>query len=266
MRCVRLVELIEDLGDRVFTKETGESPALEDLYNTAADVLVALCAHPPADELGLPDGGVHTLARFDARALEIEAELLLDWFYPAVQGRETSADIRAAFQEAFGALFEMFVGQDQAWVLRDYHSPNLLWLPAREGLARVGVIDFQDAVRGHAAYDLVSLLQDARRDIPVALEERLYDHYCEAREADDAGFDRDAFSSCYATLGAQRNCKILGIFARLAKRDGKRVYLAHNSRVSEYLERDLAHPALAKLRDWFAAHLPRDLRAKPLDI
>ncbi|MFQ5625236.1 MAG: bifunctional tRNA (adenosine(37)-N6)-threonylcarbamoyltransferase complex ATPase subunit type 1 TsaE/phosphotransferase, partial [Methyloligellaceae bacterium] len=120
--------------------------------------------------------------------------------------------------------------------------------------------------KGHAAYDLVSLLQDARRDIPAALEGHLYAHYCEAREAGDSSFDREAYSCCYAALGAQRNCKILGIFARLAKRDRKRAYLAHIPHVSQYLERDLAHPALEELRAWFAVHLPADLRAKPLAI
>ncbi|MCH8239405.1 MAG: tRNA (adenosine(37)-N6)-threonylcarbamoyltransferase complex ATPase subunit type 1 TsaE [Proteobacteria bacterium] len=258
--------IIEDLGNRVFADEAGDSPALEELYEAATDVLVALQARRPAGKLPLPDGGVHSLARFDARALKIEAELLLDWFYPAVRGREADAETREKFDYAFGALFEMLDKQGSAWVLRDYHSPNLLWLPEREGVARVGVIDFQDAVAGHAAYDLVSLLQDARRDIPAALEGRLYARYCDAWKARDSGFDGQAFSTCYATLGAQRNCKILGIFARLAKRDGKPGYLAHIPRVSAYLERDLAHPALERLRAWFAAHLPADMRAKPLDI
>lgn len=258
--------IIEDLGDRLFADEAGGGPAPEELYAAAADVLVMLQARPLADKLPLPGGGAHTLPRFDARALEIEAELLLDWFYPAAQGRAADAETRAEFRSAFAMPFEMLDQQDRSWVLRDYHSPNLLWLPEREGLARVGVIDFQDAVAGHAAYDLVSLLQDARRDIPAALEARLYARYCDAREAGDSDFDRAAFSSCYATLGAQRNCKILGIFARLAKRDGKPGYLAHNPRVSAYLERDLAHPALARLNAWFAAHLPADMRARPLDI
>jgi len=254
--------IIEDLGDRVFANEAGDSPALEELYEAATDVLVALQAHPPADKLPLPEGGVHTLARFDARALKIEAELLLDWFYPALQGREADAETRAEYHCAFGALFAMLDKQQRGWVLRDYHSPNLIWLPQREGPARVGVIDFQDAVAGHAAYDLVSLLQDARRDIPAVLEQRLYGHYCEVREAGDSGFDREAFSTCYAALGAQRNCKILGIFARLAKRDGKRGYLTHIPRVSAYLERDLAHPALERLRAWFKSHLPADMRTR----
>ena len=135
-----------------------------------------------------------------------------------------------------------------------------------EGGARVGVIDFQDALKGHAAYDLVSLLQDARRDISADLEGGLYAHYCEARGQRDSGFERDAFRTAYAVLGAQRNSKILGIFARLAKRDGKHGYLAHIPRVSAYLERNLAHSALKPLRAWFDEHLPRQVRAKALDI
>ncbi len=258
--------LIEDLGNRVFAAERGDDPPLEELYEAATDVLAALRGHPPEGGLPLPGGGTHTLPRFDAGALQSEADLLLDWFYPAVHGRAAPATVRETFHTAFGALFEALKGQDEDWVLRDYHSPNLLWLPEREGLARVGVIDFQDAVRGHAAYDLVSLLQDARRDIPASLEGRLLLHYCGAREKRDSEFDGQAFSAAYATLGAQRNTKILGIFARLAKRDAKHGYLAHIPRVSAYLERNLEHSALGRLREWFDTSLPAAARVKPLDI
>ena len=116
---------------------------------------------------------------------------------------------------------------DLGWVLRDYHSPNLIWLPEREGVKKVGILDFQDALLGPLAYDVVSLLQDARLDVPEALERELLGRYCSARGAQNKDFSGDRFVSLYATLGAQRNSKILGIFARLAKRDGKRGYLAH---------------------------------------
>jgi aminoglycoside/choline kinase family phosphotransferase len=144
---------------------------------------------------------------------------------------------------------------DRGWVLRDFHSPNLMWLPERKGVKRVGLLDFQDALAGPTAYDLASLLQDARVDVPEALEAELLDRYCAARGARDPHFSSEQFRTLYATLGAQRSCKILGIFARLAKRDGKRGYLSHLPRVARYLERNLAHPGLAALRSWHAREL-----------
>jgi aminoglycoside/choline kinase family phosphotransferase len=258
--------IIDDLGNRVFSSEAGEDPSLETLYAAAVDVLVTLRQTPPAKKLPLPGGGTHAVPELSADVLEIEAELLLDWYYPCIHGRACPDSVRANFLDALRQLFPLVIGRDDAWVLRDYHSPNLLWMPEREGGARVGVIDFQDALKGHAAYDLVSLLQDARRDISADLEGGLYAHYCEARGQRDSGFGRDAFRAAYAVLGAQRNSKILGIFARLAKRDGKHGYLAHIPRVSAYLERNLAHSALKPLRAWFDEHLPRQVRAKALDI
>jgi hypothetical protein len=258
--------ICEDLGDRVFSTEAGEDPSLEQLYSAAVDVLVAVRTSPPDGALPLPDGSTHTVPRLGAGVMEIEAELLLDWFYPSIHGTPCPEKIRTDFLECLRGLFPLVEGHDDAWVLRDYHSPNLLWLPGREGLARVGVIDFQDALIGHAAYDLVSLLQDARRDIAADLEGRLYAHYCETRARGDSDFDAQAFGAAYALLGAQRNAKILGIFARLAKRDGKHGYLAHIPRVSAYLERDLAHGELGSLRAWIDAHLPQDMRNESLDI
>jgi N-acetylmuramate 1-kinase len=144
-------------------------------------------------------------------------------------------------------------------VLRDYHSPNLLWLPERKGMARVGLIDTQDCLLGHPAYDLASMLQDARVDIEFGFADELYEHYCDLRRKQGA-FDRAEFDIAYSILGAQRATKILGIFARLSKRDGKHGYLRHVPRVSRYLERDLAHPRLSKLKAWFDRHLPAAAR------
>jgi aminoglycoside/choline kinase family phosphotransferase len=141
-------------------------------------------------------------------------------------------------------------------VLRDYHSPNLLWLPQREGIARVGLLDFQDAVMGPAAYDVASLLQDARVDVPEMLEIALLSRYSRARHAADAGFDAAQFAQAYATMAAQRASKILGIFARLEKRDHKPQYLRHMPRVWAYLRRALAHPALEALQSWYRVHVP----------
>jgi aminoglycoside/choline kinase family phosphotransferase len=141
-------------------------------------------------------------------------------------------------------------------VLRDYHADNLMLLD-RPGLQQLGLLDFQDALAGHPAYDLVSLLQDARRDVDPALETAMLDRYTTARRiADPAGF-----RASYEVLGAQRNAKILGVFARLWKRDGKPGYRQFQPRVWGYLERNLAHPALAPVRDWFDANVPADKRA-----
>jgi aminoglycoside/choline kinase family phosphotransferase len=143
----------------------------------------------------------------------------------------------------------------RTWVLRDYHSPNLMWLANRSGLGRVGLLDFQDAVMGSPAYDVASLLQDARVDVPEAMEVALLSHYVRAR-LKEPGFDARNFAQLYATLAAQRASKILGIFARLDRRDGKPQYLRHLPRVWTYLQRALAHPALAQLRNWYGAHVP----------
>jgi len=141
------------------------------------------------------------------------------------------------------------------WTLRDYHSPNLMWLAEREGTRRIGLLDFQDCVIGHPAYDVASLAQDARVDVPEGLELRLLGQYARARAAADPGFDMGAFAAAYATLGAQRATKLLGIFARLDKRDGKPQYLAHLPRIERYLARCLAHPALSDLKLWYDANL-----------
>ena len=141
------------------------------------------------------------------------------------------------------------------WTLRDFHSPNLLWMPERSGLRRVGLIDTQDCVLGHPAYDVVSLLQDARVDVEFEFADELFGYYCDLRTA--AGpFDAKGFAQAFAILGAQRATKILGIFARLSKRDGKHLYLKHMPRVSRYLLRNLQHPDLAGLRMWYEKHFP----------
>ncbi len=255
--------LLEDLGDRVFAEEvrTGASDQAQ-LWRAATDALVALQASPVPETLALPDGSAHRLPAYDHDALGIEVALLPDWYWPALRGTSAPQDAYAEFLALWAAVFDKLCALPRGWVLRDYHSPNLLWLPQREGIARVGVIDFQDAMCGPPAYDLVSLLQDARIDVPPELEARLRDHYCAGVSARQTGFDRDAFAFAYAALGAQRNTKILGIFARLAKRDGKPAYLRHVPRLWRYLERDLAHPDLAPLKRWYDRHMPAEARAK----
>ncbi len=249
--------LIEDFGDLTFTRLAAEGSNLEPVYRLAVDVLLKLRDNPPPEILG-SGSIVHHLPPYNESALAIEAELLLDWFLPALNGVQTSAGARAAFGALWSEQFQWLVSQPAGWVLRDYHSPNLVLRPDGLGLDRLGVIDFQDAMRGHAAYDLASLLQDARLDLPAGLEASLLAHYCE-RAAVDPCFDRAAFLRAYRLLGAQRATKILGIFARLARRDGKHAYLRHIPRIARYLEGNLADPHLKALKSWYEQAIPRDI-------
>ena len=156
-------------------------------------------------------------------------------------------------------LLAPILAQPTTWTLRDYHSPNLHWLAGREGLSRLGLIDFQDAVLGPPAYDVASLLQDARVDVPVDLELRLLALYARLRAERDPSFDAAAFAGTYAAMAAQRATKLLGIFTRLDRRDGKPQYLPLLPLVERRLARNLAHPLLRPLRGWFEACLPRAL-------
>ena len=248
--------VLEDLGDRVFGSEVAKGRSFAELYGSAVDALVALARKAPPELLPIKGHAPYRLPAYDAEALVTEASLLIDWFWPALHGKPAPETLREEFLGLWRPLLEAAAQTDRGWVLRDYHSPNLMWLPEREGIKRVGILDFQDALIGPLAYDLVSLLQDARLEVPEALERDELARYCAARAAQSQHFSSDQFVSLYATLGAQRNSKILGIFARLAKRDGKRGYLAHIPRVARYLERDLAHPALAGLRRFYARELP----------
>lgn len=246
--------VLEDLGS---VPVVGGEPLgpYEERYGAAVDVLVALHQQKLPETLPVAGHADHLLPRYDMDALLIEAELLLDWYLPRMQ-----ASITPSSREAYVALWRDALAptleRPKTWVLRDFHSPNLLWLADRKGIARVGLLDFQDAVMGHPAYDLASLLQDARVDVPESLEIALLTRYTRARRATDADFDAPDFARLYATLAAQRASKILGIFARLDKRDGKPQYLRHMPRVWAYLQRSLEHPALAPLKAWYAANVP----------
>ena len=248
--------VLEDLGDRVFGTEAAKGRPLAELWVPAVDVLVGLAEAPPQARLPIEGHASYSLPTYDVEAMLVETSLLIDWLWPALHGEPAPESLREEYSGLWRPYLESAAKQDLGWVLRDYHSPNLIWLPDREGVKRVGLLDFQDALHGPLAYDLVSLLQDARLDVPEALEAELLARYCAGRGARSQHFSSDQFRTLYATLGAQRNSKILGIFARLAKRDGKRGYLAHIPRVARYLERDLARPALADLRRFYARILP----------
>ena len=248
--------VLEDFGDAVFKSAMERGTGQGVLWSKAVDVLLALSELPPGPALPIQGHGAYVLPRFDAEAMLIEASLIVEWLWPAAHGRDLPDSVRREFETLWRPHLERAAEADPGWVLRDFHSPNLMYLPEREGIRSVGLLDFQDALYGPLAYDLVSLLQDARLDVPEALERAELDRYCAARTARGGAFSSDDFRTLYATLGAQRNSKILGIFARLAKRDGKRAYLAHMPRVARYLERDLAHPGLADLRDFYAREFP----------
>lgn len=254
--------LIEDFADAVFGAELTRGRDQADLWRRAVDTLVHLRANPPPRALPLPDGTHHTLHDADAGVFAIECELLLDWYWPAMLGAPAPDDARRDYLALWDNVFARVLADDHGWLLRDYHSPNLLALDERQPPRDVGIIDFQDALRGPLAYDLVSLLQDARLDVPATIEQTLLDRYTAAVSARDQSFDENEFRFRYAALGAQRNSKILGIFARLAKRDGKRQYLRHIPRIWRYLARDLEHQGLAGLKAWYDRHLPPALRSR----
>ncbi|MEM6489628.1 MAG: phosphotransferase [Pseudomonadota bacterium] len=237
--------LLEDLGDHLFARVLASAGADEPaLYAAAVDLLPAVALDGAA---AAPAG----CGCYDAAALLAEARLATDW-YARGAGAPLTPDALAEYDALVDAAMAPYAGAAQVLVLRDYHAENLLWLPSRAGEARVGLLDYQDALVGHPAYDLVSLLEDARRDVPPALAEAML-----ARAtARLAVGERAGFRAAYAAFGAQRNLKIVGIFARLALRDGKPRYLALIPRVWGHLQGDLAAPGLAPLAAFVARWLP----------
>jgi tRNA threonylcarbamoyl adenosine modification protein YjeE len=254
--------ILEDFGDRVFGPEVAKGTSQAELWRAATETLLAISKAAVPDVISLPGGIEHRVPRQDASVLGIEVELLPDWYWRAIHGAPIPDGPRAEFMTAWQAIFARLENEPQGWVLRDYHSPNLVWLPERDGPRRAGLLDFQDALRGSLAYDLVSLLQDARLDVPPVLEDELLGFYLDGRSA-DSKFDSASFRFAYGALGVQRNTKILGIFARLAMRDGKHTYLRHIPRLWRYLARGLTHPDLADLARWFDRYFPEQIRAEP---
>jgi N-acetylmuramate 1-kinase len=245
--------LLEDLGPETCLLDGKPIP---ERYELAAQLLARIHSEVLPTILPVTDGRDHVIPEYDREALVIETELLLDWYAPCRAGVTLPSIAKSQFGRCWSGLFDKVLTDQRTWVLRDYHSPNLIWLAEREGLAKVGLIDFQDAVLGHPAYDLVSLTQDARVDVEPQLELRLIAAYVKARQSRDVGFDIAAFLEAYAILGAQRSTKIAGIFARLDRRDGKPGYLKHLPRIESYLRRNLAHPSLAGLKEWYETFLP----------
>lgn len=246
--------IIEDLGNDGIT--IGNN-IVQERYAWAATAISILHGAAAADHVQLPNGQTYSIPPYDLDALLIEAELLLEWYTPHIAEIQLASGAKAIFINLWRQVLQEIVTIRPTWTLRDYHSPNLLWLPERDGIARIGMIDFQDCVLGHPAYDVVSLLQDARADIDPGVELKLLSHYARLRLEADPQFHMADFARAYAVLGAQRATKILGIFARLDKRDYKSAYLLHIPRVEKYLAKDLAHPALSDLKQWYSTYLPR---------
>lgn len=235
--------LTEDFGTDRMRDWIDNNPAGEEAaYAEAVDTLVRLHREPAGP-----------FAPYDMAVCMREVDLFHEWYCP-LAGLEVDIDgYRAAWQEDLNPLMD--AGAFGVTVLRDYHAENIMLLdPALDGSGAQGLIDFQDALAGHPAYDLVSLLQDARRDVSEALEAQMLERY------EAAAMPQGEFRSAYALLGAQRNAKIVGIFSRLYKRDGKPRYLDMIPRVWAAMERDLRHPALATVSQWFDANIPQSVR------
>ena len=235
--------LIEDFGDARMRETVDAAPeSLLRMYEAAVDILIRLRGEPAGP-----------WRAYDRKELHRESDLLVDWYCPAI-GLEVDT---AGYARAWDEVFELALAADPVTVLRDYHAENLMLIGGTEAL---GLLDFQDALAGHPAYDLVSLLQDARRDVEPEIEAAMLARY---RRVTGAG---DDFDAAYHVLGAQRNAKIIGIFTRLWRRDGKPRYPAMCPRVWRYLNRDLDHPALAPVKAWFDANIPADKRGDPMEI
>ena len=243
--------LLEDLGDDLYARAIARGAEPAPLYAAAIDLLAAIrrSTFPAAVE---PDGRRWAVQDYDAAAMQAEVDLFLDWYLPHRSKRDVSGVLRAEWNAAWAEAFTALETEPPVLVLRDVHAENLLWLPERHEEARVGLIDFQDALFGHPAYDLVSLLKDARRDVDPALARAMVERYMERACIEDAA----AFARAYAVIGAQRNFKILGIFVRLCERDGKPAYLDFLPRVAAHVAADLEHPALAGVAAFVTAHAP----------
>jgi aminoglycoside/choline kinase family phosphotransferase len=238
--------LLGDFGTARLRETADSDPERErELYELATDVLVQLHQHPPMP--GLP---VHGLEQW----LE-ELKLFTDWYCPAVGIEVDQEGYRAAWTEVLAPVAKDGLGP--VTVLRDYHAENIMLVEGREGVGRFGLLDFQDALVGHPAYDLASVLEDARRDVPPAIERAMIERYVAA-----VG-NGEAFERAYWALAAQRNARILGVFTRLWKRDNKPQYRRFQPRMWGLLERDLEQPHLAPVRDWFAANVPSEARQQP---
>lgn len=240
--------LIENLGNGSFLDAAGR-PVPERLA-AAAELLAMMHARKWPTEFEAAPGVVHRIPPFDRDAMMIEVELLLDWYVPAVRGKPANDVERVGFAGAWNSAFDRLKGKEYGFMHRDFQSPNIVWRGDRTGHDRLGIVDFQDGLVGPTAYDVASIALDARVTLAPGLETLTVDAYVAGRRSLDV-FDADAFGEAYAIMAAQRNSKILGIFVRLDRRDGKPHYLKHLPRIRDYLRRVLVHPSLAELRELY---------------
>ena len=242
--------LIEDFGTDTFTRLLAEDPAREEaLYLQATEVLIQLHKASTGTNVDVGD--------YDEKQLLAEVKLLPEWFVPEVRGSTVSETEFEAYTKAWRQDMQQVSADRSALVLRDYHVDNLMIISGGQGLASCGLLDFQDALIGHRAYDLVSLLQDARRDVNESTQTAVRSYYY----AEMADIDPNQFEIDLAILGAQRHAKVLGIFARLSRRDNKHIYLKHISRVAALLEKCLQNPALNNVRQSMEAIVPSYVQA-----
>lgn len=236
--------LIEDFGQATYTRLLAMGYAEQPLYELAVDALVHLHKAPRALAVDVPG--------YDLTAMLAEAVLFIDWYAPLLVAKPAAEALRQPFLQLCGMLAAPAASRRDALVLRDFHVDNLMRLDGQSGVQACGLLDFQDALIGSCAYDLMSLLEDARRDVPDALRDHLLTRYLAQRPEVNA----EQFSADYPVLAALRHAKIAGIFVRLAQRDGKQHYLAHLPRVIAQLDRALHAPALLPLREFLDCHLP----------
>ncbi len=246
--------LLEDFGDETYTRLLKKGADEKGLYRLATDVLIDLNRRDESESV--PDG----LPPYDEEALMKEAMLFPDWYMPAVFGRPTDPRAADEYARLWKEVFPLVEAVPRTMVLRDYHVDNLMILHGRDGIKACGLLDFQDALNGAVTYDIMSLMEDARRDIDPALLEEMRERYIAGM---DDKLDRDAFLTSWAVLAAQRHAKVLGIFVRLCVRDHKPRYLVHIPRLWKLIERALRHPALANLKDWFDRNVPEEYRIVP---
>ncbi|EHQ52360.1 aminoglycoside phosphotransferase [Ectothiorhodospira sp. PHS-1] len=237
--------LLEDFGDHTFSRALADGADEHGLYRLATDTLIAL-------HRGWSHHHAHQIETYSESVLLNEALLLVDWYWPEAMGDRCPDPVRRDFITAWQGILPQTGALPHTLVLRDYHVDNLMVLPGRQGVAACGLLDFQDALIGSPAYDLVSLLRDARRDVDPGVAEAMMARYRDAFP----GLDATALDDSFWILGAQRTTKIIGIFTRLWRRDAKPAYLRHLPRLWRLLEQELAHPALAPVRAWYDTHLP----------
>ena len=245
--------LLSDMGDDTYTRLIAKGADEKALYELATDVLIKLHSFEERDVVP------NNLPKYDNEALLNEADLFTQWYMPAVFGKETDENVAKEYDELWLKLFSKVHATPQTMVLRDYHVDNLMIVPGKTGLNKCGLLDFQDALHGSIVYDIMSLLEDARRDIDDDLYRTMQDRYIKGVGIKNV----EEFKTAWAILAAQRHAKVLGIFVRLCVRDHKPRYLVHINRLWRLIERALQHPVLAELKVWFDKNVPAQYRITP---